>query len=166
MDFKKASLAELKEYAKEKGIKNISTMKKSELAQLLENVEKMTSKKEEASTDKSSVPQAKAEPKTNVKQESDGKQSTETKTTERYQQQTTGNQQVAEKQNYAKTEQDANIKYFDGQEYNEELDSGQEARGILEVMADGYGFIRSANYLPGDRDIYVSQVQIRRFMLC
>ncbi len=37
--------------------------------------------------------------------------------------------------------------------------------GILEVMPDGYGFLRSDNYLPGDKDIYVSQVQIKRFRL-
>jgi len=39
------------------------------------------------------------------------------------------------------------------------------ANGILEVMSDGYGFLRSDNYLPGNKDIYVSQVQIRRFRL-
>jgi len=39
------------------------------------------------------------------------------------------------------------------------------ANGILEVMTDGYGFLRSDNYLPGNKDIYVSQVQIRRFKL-
>ena len=44
-----------------------------------------------------------------------------------------------------------------------ELDSGKMAHGILEVMQEGYGFIRSANYLPGDQDIYVSPAQIRRF---
>jgi len=44
-----------------------------------------------------------------------------------------------------------------------ELDSGKEAEGILEVLTDGYGFIRSANYMPGDNDIYVSPSQIRRF---
>ena len=46
-----------------------------------------------------------------------------------------------------------------------ELDSGQLANGILEVMPDGYGFIRCANYLPGDNDIYVAPSQIRRFNL-
>lgn len=46
-----------------------------------------------------------------------------------------------------------------------QLDSGVEANGILEVMSDGYGFIRSDNYLPGDNDVYVSPSQIRRFNL-
>lgn len=44
-----------------------------------------------------------------------------------------------------------------------ELDSGITACGILEVMPDGFGFIRSANYLPGENDVYVAPSQIRRF---
>lgn len=47
----------------------------------------------------------------------------------------------------------------------EQLDSGYTAHGIIEVMADGFGFIRSANYLPGENDVYVSPSQIRRFNL-
>ena len=47
----------------------------------------------------------------------------------------------------------------------EQLDSGQMANGILEVLPDGYGFIRCENYLPGDNDVYVSPSQIRRFNL-
>ena len=46
----------------------------------------------------------------------------------------------------------------------EQLDSGRTVNGILEVM-DGYGFIRSQNYLPGEEDVYVSPSQIRRFSL-
>lgn len=48
---------------------------------------------------------------------------------------------------------------------NEGLDSGERANGILEVLPDGYGFIRCENYLPGENDIYVSQSQIRKFNL-
>ena len=47
----------------------------------------------------------------------------------------------------------------------EQLDSGCSAHGILEVMQDGFGFIRSDNYLPGENDVYVSPAQIRRFGL-
>lgn len=50
-------------------------------------------------------------------------------------------------------------------ELNAELDSGQLANGILEVMQDGFGFIRCANYMPGENDIYVAPSQIRRFGL-
>lgn len=50
-------------------------------------------------------------------------------------------------------------------EENKELDSGIQANGILEVMPDGYGFIRCENYLPGENDVYVSPSQIRKFNL-
>jgi len=45
------------------------------------------------------------------------------------------------------------------------LDSGETKEGILEVLPDGYGFIRCDNYLPGENDVYVSPAQIRRFNL-
>lgn len=46
-----------------------------------------------------------------------------------------------------------------------ELDSGIAANGILEVMPDGFGFIRCENFLPGENDVYVAPSQIRRFNL-
>ncbi|MBP5309023.1 MAG: Rho termination factor N-terminal domain-containing protein, partial [Lachnospiraceae bacterium] len=46
-----------------------------------------------------------------------------------------------------------------------DLDSGVTARGILEIMPDGFGFIRSENYLPGENDVYVAPSQIRRFSM-
>lgn len=54
---------------------------------------------------------------------------------------------------------------YDEKTYPKELDSGEEASGILEVMPDGYGFIRCENYLPGENDVYVAPSQIRRFGL-
>tara|TARA_B100000427_G_scaffold72843_1_gene58981 strand:- start:8305 stop:9630 length:1326 start_codon:yes stop_codon:yes gene_type:complete len=39
------------------------------------------------------------------------------------------------------------------------------AYGILEILPDGYGFLRTENYLPSAYDIYISQAQIRRFNL-
>lgn len=47
----------------------------------------------------------------------------------------------------------------------EKLDSGVVAHGILEVMPDGFGFIRCENYLPGENDVYVAPSQIRKFNL-
>ncbi len=41
----------------------------------------------------------------------------------------------------------------------------ERLKGVLDILADGYGFLRSAGYLPGPNDIYVSQSQIRRFRL-
>lgn len=52
-----------------------------------------------------------------------------------------------------------------GRDDTKELDSGVKAHGILEVMPDGYGFIRCENYLPGENDVYVSPSQIRKFNL-
>ena len=45
----------------------------------------------------------------------------------------------------------------------QELDSGEDAKGILEVMSDGFGFIRCETFLPGENDVYVAPSQIRRF---
>ncbi len=53
----------------------------------------------------------------------------------------------------------------DDEKYPSDLDSGIIAHGILEVMPDGYGFIRCENYLPGENDVYVAPSQIRRFNL-
>ena len=46
-----------------------------------------------------------------------------------------------------------------------QLDSGMMANGILEVIPEGFGFIRCDNYMPGNNDVYVSPAQIRRFNL-
>jgi len=47
------------------------------------------------------------------------------------------------------------------------LNSGEcgEAEGVLEILSDGYGFLRSNNYMSGHKDVYISQSQIRRFSL-
>jgi transcription termination factor Rho len=195
MDFKKASLAELRAYAKEKGIKNISGMKKQELSQLLQEVDLMLShqaemrhkaaKPEETksvvkpetkseTTDetekKDSAPEEKAEkrpvgrPRMHTDRNGERQDKAERTSSRSYSHRSDAARQDAGDDS-VKSESTANMEVFDGQEYNPELDSGEMADGILEVMADGYGFIRTANYLPGDRDIYVSPMQIRRFGL-
>lgn len=50
-------------------------------------------------------------------------------------------------------------------DYIEQLDSGIIGSGILEVLSDGYGFLRTDNYLSGSDDVYISPAQIRRFKL-
>ena len=64
-------------------------------------------------------------------------------------------------------ERSANTGDRDKQEIHDidKLDSGETASGILEVMTEGFGFIRCENYLPGENDVYVSPSQIRRFTL-
>ena len=105
-------LATLKDLAKARGLKGISTMKKAEL------IERML---EEDEKEKKSARETVKELSAN-----------------------TGDKEVND---------------------IDKLDSGITAHGILEVMQDGYGFIRSANYLPGENDVYVSPSQIRRFNL-
>ena len=46
-----------------------------------------------------------------------------------------------------------------------QLDSGETREGILEIMAEGYGFIRCDNFLPGDDDVYVSHAMIKKYRL-
>ena len=105
-------LATLKDLAKARGLKGISTMKKAEL------IERML---EEDEKEKKSARETVKELSAN-----------------------TGDKEVHD---------------------IDKLDSGITAHGILEVMQDGYGFIRCENYLPGDGDVYVSPTQIRRFNL-
>jgi transcription termination factor Rho len=191
MDFKKASLAELRAYAKEKGIKNISGMKKQDLSQLLQEVDMMLAhkaeerKEAEVSAEKKIVVEEAAE---KVEQVEKVEKTDRVERPERVEKRSVGRPRVHADRggdkpdrhenmtrqsshraettdDSGKTESTAEMEVFDGQEYNPELDSGEMADGILEVMADGYGFIRTANYLPGDRDIYVSPMQIRRYGL-
>ena len=65
-----------------------------------------------------------------------------------------------------KNNQSANNNDTDKRQDNKKTDDGT-AGGILEILPDGYGFLRSVNdnYLPGPEDIYVSPSQIKRFKL-
>ncbi len=120
-------LLQLRELAKARGLKGISTMKKNELIDVLvEEAEKMEREKE----------QEKAKEKEKEQERSSASEK----------------DKELEPENRISQEKEA-------------LDSGEIADGILEVMADGYGFIRCENYLPGENDVYVAPSQIRRFNL-
>ena len=108
MNFNDLKITELKELAKEKGIKNISKLKKDEL---IAELKKISEEKEEINAD--------------IK-----------------------NDNSSEQEGYKLTNEGDSI-----------------AEGILEVLPDGYGFLRGENYLPTVKDIYVSPIQIRRFKL-
>ena len=51
------------------------------------------------------------------------------------------------------------------QEREQELQNAPVATGILDLLPDGYGFLRTSGYLPGPEDIYVSLSQVRRSSL-
>lgn len=120
-------LATLKDLAKARGLKGISSMKKAEVIEaMLKEDEK--EKGREKTQDKEKEKEQKKSSRETVKEMSAN----------------TGDKEMHD---------------------IDKLDSGQVVCGILEVMADGFGFIRSANYLPGENDVYVSPSQIRRFNL-
>ena len=104
------TLAELKEIAKEKGIKNISKLKKEELISELNSLDNSS---------------------------------------EEIQEENTATEILSDNQNaYKITNADDEI-----------------VEGILEVLPDGYGFLRGDNYLPSPKDVYISPIQIKRFKL-
>ena len=150
MNYADMTLQELREVAKKLGIKGVSTMKKGELAQLL------TAVKGHQTAGKTS--------KEGTEEESSKMTKIETKQVEDKVEEETVPSKEAEvkKASEGRREQDNRPK-ADVIDYS--LDSGKEANGILEVMPDGFGFIRCENYLPGENDIYVSPAQIKRLNL-
>ena len=112
MNIENYTLLELRQFAKEKGIKNVSKLRKEELIKLLNNnIEKNECLKDENEIEK--IPN-----------------------------------EGTEQTGYKLTNDGDNI-----------------VEGILEVLPDGYGFLRGENYLSSPKDVYISPVQIRRFKL-
>ena len=143
--FATLSLVQLKELAKSQGVKNVSVMRKPQLIQLLGELEEKY--KQEKASD-AEEKQRKIEETQMEEVPAVITEHTEEKAAEKVL------EKGAELEMEAQEETPA-----------EHLDSGQMANGILEVMSDGFGFIRCENYLPGSNDIYVSPAQIRRFNL-
>ncbi|MCR4838010.1 MAG: transcription termination factor Rho [Eubacterium sp.] len=191
MDYSKKTIAQLREIAKNWGIRNIAGLKKQELVELVQSVELMMAERREQgnaqtgeqANSRQSRSQAREEGtrKTPVRRErresSQSERPGRTEKTERLEKnekpEKTERQDRTEKPADAqsaeakedKTEKSEKGQVYDGQEYNPQLDEGDRANGILEVMAEGFGFIRSDNYMPGEKDIYVSPAQIRKFGL-
>ena len=113
MDLEELSLTELREKAKEAGIKSATKFKKEELISIL--------KEENVDVDK--VAEEPEEEKKEFKE-------------------------VITKEGYKLTSEGDEV-----------------VEGILEVLPDGYGFLRGENYLPTPKDVYVSPIQIKRFRL-
>lgn len=70
--------------------------------------------------------------------------------------------------NPGSTPEEIKAQYFEKKQKEEEdrnIDSGMTAHGILEIMPDGFGFIRCENYLPGENDVYVAPGMIRKMGL-
>ena len=125
MNFEDCTLVELRQLAKEKGVKNVSKLKKDELIQMLSE---SCDEKEKTNEKSASVSE-----NTNIKENNSV---------------TTESAESSSNGTYKVTNADDQI-----------------IEGILEVLPDGYGFLRGENYLSTPKDVYISPVQIRRFKL-
>lgn len=206
------SLAELKAVAKERGLKNISTMRKQALINALSEMDSPKDEKNaEAAREKREAEQKKNRieenrkvknkkkepiPEERTSTESRGPISRASQDTGRprvdrqnsrggYENSSLGSIEAAKERKAYRVNRESPVPHMvaeDKREYREkqaheaeavkevptdmnQLDSGETKEGILEVMPDGYGFIRCDNYLPGENDVYVSPAQIRRFNL-
>ena len=123
MELEKHSLVELKQIAEEKGIENISKLKKkADLIEAIENFEKENEIIENTEETVDVVTKENNDIKDKSKSSNDG-------------------------------------------EYTINSDTDEFVEGILELLPDGYGFLRGSNYLSTPKDVYVSPIQIKRFRL-
>lgn len=158
--YESLSVNVLRGLAKQRGIKHISALKKAELIEaMLREDEK---EKSEEQTDVLTIKDSKAPEKSIVKEEKEREKSSVKREVEKN---TLKDEKDQDKTSIKQEEQDKNQSKQEAEKTVKSLDSGEVAEGILEVLADGYGFIRCENYLSGDHDVYISPAQIRRFNL-
>lgn len=166
MDFEKMSLLELKTLAKEKGIKGITALKKMDLIERLQQTigEEEPAKDISAVSDTVVVKKTAADTTANKVEPAPVSKPILTAQTKVPNKTTSNRVESSRTDNRHDNEGRSQTSRFDQSDVSS-LDSGLVANGILEVLPDGYGFIRCANYLPGENDIYVAPSQIRRFNL-
>lgn len=147
--YESLSAVVLRDLAKARGLKNISGMKKSDLVDLMVAEDERQSKEE------------------NTKQREQTSQREQTPQREQAQREQTLQREQAQQRPAREPREGRENQKESGaaDDTISNLDSGIMANGILEVMPDGYGFIRCENYLPGENDVYVSPSQIRKFNL-
>lgn len=172
MNYNEKTLVEIREIAKSKGIKSTTKYRKEELIEKLKALEETSESQNSIQKEDKTREFSSTKP---THQELNSKTYTE-KNYEHTQQQIHQNEthqtdiditNSSPQQHYQSNQ--SNIDTSDtvalNKSYLEELDSGIITEGILEVLPDGYGFLRRQNYLPGTDDIYISPAQIKRFNL-
>jgi len=140
------SLADLREIAKDLGIKSIAKYRKQELIDLINAERKKKSTQE-------------------VKESVEPSQQTSELTQKAYEKPQERPTRPLRRSPHTETSERLDSVGFAKQQGIEQLDSGITEQGVLEIMTDGFGFLRMENFLPGTGDIYVSPSQIRRFNL-
>ncbi|MBQ9990727.1 MAG: transcription termination factor Rho [Lachnospiraceae bacterium] len=134
--YESLALADLRAIAKSRGIRGTSMMKKAEV---VEAMLKLDEEEKNRENPVSGVP------------------------SDRPAVQAVSGRPIPEEERNVREEEEEKRRRLGEDRFPTELDSGITASGILEVMPDGFGFIRCANYLPGENDVYVAPSQIRRF---
>ncbi len=152
--YESLSLATLKDLAKARKLKGVSTLRKPEL---IERMLQEDEKQGAAVSGGAAIRESEREERKDT-EKTEGR--TEERTFERTAERETAGEDLetgeGQTREYVRPRPSEGI---------QQLDSGEKANGILEVLPDGYGFIRCANYLPGENDVYVAPSQIRRFNL-
>jgi transcription termination factor Rho len=163
-ELKSKKLPELQEIAKSLGIKGIAGQKKMDLAySIIDHI----ASQPEAKKEKQADPETKeASKKDAPKKAQNGKG----KTDKKHQNQNGKHQQVDEKNKAQHNKKVDNHNKDTRNKYRQpdyEFEGIIESEGVLEMMPEGYGFLRSSdyNYLSSPDDIYVSQSQVRLFGL-
>lgn len=174
MNYRNMTLLQLRAAAKEKGLRGISTLKKEQLIERLMETEHTSNTErperhpshfgERGRTERQNHEHMNGERADHGRRNFEQPRNNEHQEYERRtEERTEYGRSENERPEHSRTE---NGRTENGMKSElESLDSGEKANGILEVMPDGYGFIRCENYLPGENDVYVSPSQIRRFNL-
>ena len=141
MQLESKTLNELRETAKEMGIKSVTKYKKIEL------IEKILEKVREEGSKNESIECINLEKNTNGVEENNKNQ----KNNNNYQRQN--------------NKDNKNLDAKSKEDYRTPEEDKEDAEGVLEILPDGFGFLRGSNYLSTENDVYVSPSQIRRFNL-
>ena len=168
------TLSQLKEIAKSAGLKGITGLKKEELIERLVELDaKMQSEKaakeaeekkaESKPSEKKASPKKSGEKKPDEKKHA-GKKREEKKSDDKKPVQEPAKEEKPAEEKKGDAPADA-AKNNRAENAYVPQEGDEPAYGILEVMPEGYGFIRCDNYLPGENDVYVSPAQIRKFGL-
>ncbi len=130
------TLIELKQLAKENNIRNISKLKKEELIDILSGIDNFE-KQEELQNAENDESNEKKEESNNLRYDAEDEE--------------TSSEDIQLEESVIS--------------YQVNNDEDEIVEGILEVLPDGYGFLRGENYLSTPKDVYISPIQIRRFKL-
>lgn len=163
-------LTELREEAKELGIKSVTKFKKQELiekiSEIAEKSEKIFTSAEDDGSKAESFKTAKSENRQSSIQSSNNGADLRQSDSQKYKSADTNKSRQNEKnKKYNDNNYQSETRGTDTIQYSDPVRKTNLMSGVLEIMADGYGFLRSNNYQSGENDVYVSQNLIRRFNL-